>query len=39
MTPDSDSPLRWIYMSLDRFLELDSDDVLLDFDFNRWRVA
>ncbi|MEM9807392.1 MAG: hypothetical protein AAF959_19180 [Cyanobacteria bacterium P01_D01_bin.56] len=39
MTADGDSPLRWIYMSLDRFLELDSEDVLLDFDFKRWQIV
>ena len=31
---DPDSSLRWLYMPLDRFLELDYEDVLLNFDYN-----
>lgn len=31
---DPDSALRWLYMPLDRFLELDYEDVLLNFDYN-----
>ncbi|MGD1858283.1 MAG: hypothetical protein ACFB2W_28940 [Leptolyngbyaceae cyanobacterium] len=32
---DPNSSLRWLYMPLDRFLELDHEDVLLNFDYNR----
>ncbi|MEM7793516.1 MAG: hypothetical protein AAF579_03570 [Cyanobacteria bacterium P01_C01_bin.118] len=31
---DPDSSLRWLYMSLDRFLALDYEDVLLNFDYS-----
>ncbi|MEM1251770.1 MAG: hypothetical protein AAGI69_05000 [Cyanobacteria bacterium P01_H01_bin.21] len=31
---DPDSSLRWLYMPLDRFLELDYEDVLLNFDYS-----
>lgn len=31
---DSNSSLRWLYMPLDRFLALDYEDVLLNFDYN-----
>ena len=30
---DPNSSLRWLYMPLDRFLELDHEDVLLNFDY------
>ncbi len=33
---DSDSSLRWLYMSLDKFLALDYEDALLNFDFRAW---
>lgn len=32
---DPSSSLRWLYMPLDRFLQLDYEDVLLNFDYNR----
>jgi hypothetical protein len=31
---DPNSSLRWLYMPLDRFLELDYEDVLLNFDYS-----
>ncbi len=31
---DPHSSLRWLYMPLDRFLELDYEDVLLNFDYS-----
>ncbi len=31
---DPDSSLRWLYMPLDRFLELDYEDLLLNFDYS-----
>ncbi|ESA32012.1 hypothetical protein N836_28060 [Leptolyngbya sp. Heron Island J] len=31
---DPDSSLRWLYMPLDRFLDLDYEDVLLNFDYS-----
>ena len=34
MKPDQDTSLCWLYTSLDDFLALNVDDVLLDFDFN-----
>lgn len=34
MKADPNSSLRWIYMSLDRFLALDVDETLVDFDFS-----
>ncbi|MEB3210728.1 MAG: hypothetical protein VKL39_05215 [Leptolyngbyaceae bacterium] len=34
MKADPTSALRWIYIPLDRFLALDIDDVIADFDFS-----
>lgn len=34
MKADPDSSLRWLHMPLDRFLELDYEDVLLNFDYS-----
>lgn len=35
MLSSSDSSLRWLYMSLDRLLDVDYEDVLLNFDYTR----
>lgn len=34
MKADPNSSLRWIHIPLDRFLQLDIDSVLVEFDFN-----
>lgn len=34
MKADSGSSLRWVHLSLDRFLALDIDEVLVEFDFS-----
>lgn len=36
MKSDSDTSIRWLYMPLDRFLTLDGEDSLLNFDYNHW---
>ena len=35
MKADPDSSLCWLYMPLDRFLALDYEDILLNFDYSR----
>ena len=37
MKQDVDTTQRWIYMALDHFLVIDSEDVLLNFDWQRWN--
>ena len=37
MKADQTSSIHWLYMPLDRFLSLDCDETMVEFDFNRFN--